>query len=126
LDRIEIRGLRAFGYHGVLEDEQRHGQSFVVDLVLERELVTPAASDALAATVDYAGLAQRVGEAIAATRFALIEALAAHLADLALEAPGVEAVTVRVSKPEAPLSVHVDEVAVVLHRTAAGAERAGP
>jgi dihydroneopterin aldolase len=117
MDRIEIRGLRAFGRHGVLADEQRRGQVFVVDLVLERDLRAPAASDALADTVDYGTLAQQVAEAVATTRFDLIEALGGHLADLALALPGVEAVTVRVAKPGAPLLVDADEVAVVLRRT---------
>jgi 7,8-dihydroneopterin aldolase/epimerase/oxygenase len=119
MDRIEIRGLRVHGHHGVFEEERRRGQPFVVDLVLERDLAGPAASDALGDTVDYGALARRVGEAVAGTRFDLIEALAGHLAALALEAPGVEAVTVRVAKPEAPVDVEVDEVAVVLHRTRA-------
>ena len=33
--RIEIRGLRVFAYHGVLEEERRDGQTFVLDVWLE-------------------------------------------------------------------------------------------
>ena len=117
MDRIEIRGLRARGRHGVFEEERRYGQTFVVDLTLERDLSAPAGSDELGDTVDYGTLAQRVAEAVETTRFDLIEALAGHLADLALEDPSVDAVEVRVAKPEAPVTVSVDEVAVVLRRT---------
>ena len=116
MDRIEIRGLRARGRHGVFEEERRYGQTFVVDLTLERDLSAPAGSDALGDTVDYGTLAQRVAEAVETTRFDLIEALAGHLADLALADPSVDAVEVRVAKPEAPVTVSVDEVAVVLRR----------
>lgn len=115
-DRIEIVGLRAFGQHGLLPVEQRDGQELVVDIVLERDLTLPAASDELADTTDYGGLAERVATAVAETRFALLEALAGHLADLALEAGDVESVEVRVAKPDAPLHVDVDEVAVALRR----------
>lgn len=115
-DRIEIRGLRVFGRHGVLASEQRDGQHFVVDLTLERDLSAAARSDALADTVDYGVLAERVAAAVNETRFDLIEALAGHVADVALAEPGVEAVTVRVAKPEAPLNAEVAEVAVVLRR----------
>ena len=117
MDRIEIRGLRARGRHGVFEHERRNGQTFVVDLVLERDLSGPAASDALGDTVDYGTLAQRVADAVTTTRFDLIEALAGYIADLALTDPSVENVEVRIAKPEAPLSVSVDEVAVVLRRS---------
>ena len=116
MDRIEIRGLRARGRHGVFEEERRHGQPFVVDVTLERDLSGPASSDSLGETVDYGTLAQQISEAITSTRFDLIEALAGHIADLALTDPSVDAVEVRVAKPEAPISVELAEVAVVLRR----------
>ena len=116
MDRIEIRGLRARGRHGVFEQEKRHGQTFVVDVTLERDLATPAGSDALGDTVDYGTLAQQISDAVTTTRFDLIEALAGHIADLALADPSVDAVEVRVAKPEAPISVELSEVAVVLRR----------
>jgi 7,8-dihydroneopterin aldolase/epimerase/oxygenase len=116
MDRIEIRGLRARGRHGVFEEERRHGQPFVVDVTLERDLSGPAASDELGETVDYGTLAQQISEAISGTRFDLIEALAGHIADIALTDPSVDAVEVRVAKPEAPISVELAEVAVVLRR----------
>lgn len=116
MDRIEISGLRAFGRHGVLPEEQQRGQVFAVDLTLERDLSGAAGSDNLSDTVDYAALAQRVADAVTTTRFDLIEALAGHLAELVLAEPDVDAVVVRVAKPEAVLPVDVDEVAVVLHR----------
>ncbi|MGH3924340.1 MAG: dihydroneopterin aldolase, partial [Pseudonocardiaceae bacterium] len=38
VDRIEIKGLRVFGRHGVAERERREGQTFVVDVTLELDL----------------------------------------------------------------------------------------
>ncbi len=117
MDRIEIRGVRAHGRHGVFAEERRSGQTFVVDVTLERDLSGPAATDALGETVDYGILAQQISDAITSTRFDLIEALAGHIADLALVDPSVDAVEVRVAKPEVPLPVELDAVAVVLRRT---------
>lgn len=116
MDRIEIKGLRARGRHGVFEHERRQGQVFVVDLTLELDLDGPARSDRLGDTVDYGILAQQVADAITSTRFDLIEALAGHIADLALTDPSVAAAQVRVAKPEAPLDVEVAEVAVTVRR----------
>lgn len=117
VDRIEIRGLRVFGRHGVLEEERREGQPFVVDMTLELDLSRAAATDALVDTVDYGALARRLAEAVGRTRFELIEALAGHLADLALTDSRVRAVEVRVAKPRAPVTVQLDEVAVVVRRS---------
>lgn len=115
-DHIEIVGLRAFGRHGVFEHERINGQTFVVDLRLETDLRDAGASDQLVDTVDYGALASRIAEEVGATRFDLIEALAGHLASVALEQERVQGVTVRVAKPSAPVTVELDEVAVVVHR----------
>ena len=31
-DRIELTGLRAYGYHGVFEHEKAEGQEFIADI----------------------------------------------------------------------------------------------
>jgi dihydroneopterin aldolase len=41
-DRIELKGLRARGFHGVFDFERAQGQDFLVDAVLELDLA-PAA-----------------------------------------------------------------------------------
>ncbi len=120
VDRIEIKGLRAFGRHGVFERERRDGQTFVVDVALEVDLSRAAVSDALADTIDYGLLAERLAQAVSSTRFDLIEALAGHLAGIALEDRRVRAAEVRVAKPEAPLPVTLAEVAVVVRRRCDG------
>jgi len=116
MDRIEITGLRAFGRHGVFEWEQEQGQDFVVDVVLEADLVPAATSDDLADTIDYGLLAERMAREVEETRFDLIEALATHLADVALEDQRVQAVEVRVAKPDVALSVELRDVAVRVRR----------
>lgn len=115
-DRIELRGLRCAGHHGADEAERGQRQSFVVDVTVWADLAQPAASDDLADTVDYAGVAARVTEAVAATSFALLEALADHLCALVLADARVAEVEVRVAKPAAPMPVELDEVAVVRRR----------
>lgn len=113
---IELRGLRAFGRHGVLPQEAERGQVFVLDVDLQLDLAAAAASDDLADTVHYGELAERLVEAVAATRFDLIEALAGHLAEVALADQRVQAVEVRVGKPAAPVGVPLDDVGVRLRR----------
>lgn len=117
MDRIEIRGLRVFGHHGVLPAEQRDGQPFVVDATLWLDLSAAAASDDLADTVDYGGLTERLAAAVSGTRFDLIERLAGHLLDVALADPRVTEAEIRVAKPEAPIDAAFDQVAAVLRRS---------
>ena len=116
MDRIDLTGLRAYGRHGVLPSERRDGQPFLVDLFLELDLDAAARSDDLRDTVHYGEVAEAVVAAVETTRFDLIEALAGHLAEVVLAAGAVSAVTVRVRKPQAPIPVPFDEVAVQLRR----------
>ena len=110
---IRITGLRVHGYHGVLPAERRDGQTFVVDAVLH---VVPPDTDDLAATVDYAVLADRLAAIVAGEPVDLIETLASRLADACLEDHRVERAEVTVHKPEVPLPVAVTEVSVTLVR----------
>ena len=116
-DRIHLRGVEAVGYHGVLPDEKRDGQPFVVDVVMELDLAAAGGSDALDDTVSYAEVAGEVMARITGPSFDLIERLAEVIADDVLDHALVDAVTVTVHKPEAPVGHPFSDVAVEVHRT---------
>lgn len=119
-DQIALRGLQAFGYHGVLPEERRDGQRFVVDAVLSVDSRFAAASDDLAHTVDYAGIAQRLAAVVEGEAVNLIETLAQRLADVCLESERVSAVEITVHKPDAPTGVNVDDVTITIARSRSG------
>ncbi len=115
-DRIAVRGIEGFGHHGVLAEERATGQPFVVDVVLTLDLAPAARSDDVADTVHYGELAQQVVAAVERDPVDLLETLAQRVADLALAHPSVEEVEVTVHKPEAPVGVPFDDVAVTILR----------
>jgi 7,8-dihydroneopterin aldolase/epimerase/oxygenase len=116
-DRIVLRGIEAFGFHGVLPHEQALGQRFTVDAELELDLAPAGASDALTDTVDYGRLASDLAAVVTDERYDLIERVATRLAEVCLERPRVTAVTVTVHKPHAPVPVPLADVAVTVRRT---------
>jgi dihydroneopterin aldolase len=116
-DRIELTGLRVRGHHGVFEHERRDGQDFVVDVALEVDTRVAAASDDLAETVDYGALAQSLAEVVAGDAVDLLETLAERLAQVCLGDERVAAATVTVHKPQAPIPLAFDDVAVTIRRT---------
>jgi dihydroneopterin aldolase len=116
-DRVALRGVRARGRHGVLPAERAGGQWFVVDLVLELDARPAAAADDLTLTADYGALAREVVAVVEGEPVDLLETLAERLAALCLERPLVDAVEVTVHKPQAPLDVPFDDVAVTVRRS---------
>jgi dihydroneopterin aldolase len=122
-DRIELRGLRVRGHHGVFEHERRDGQDFVVDLVVELDLRAAAASDDLADTVDYGALATRAAAIVGGEPCDLVEAVAGRIADDVLSDGRVRAVEVTVHKPRAPIPLEFADVAVVVHRESGSKDR---
>lgn len=115
-DRIELRGLRVRGHHGVFDHERRDGQDFVLDLVLEVDLAAAAGSDDLVDTVDYGALAEGAAAIVAGPPRRLIETVAGEIAERVLADDRVAAVEVTLHKPQAPITVPFDDVAVVLRR----------
>lgn len=115
-DRITLRGLRVRGYHGVFEHERRDGQDFVIDVVLSVDTSAAGRSDDLNDTIHYGLLAEELAADIARDPVDLIEALAQRLADRCLLDSRVQEVEVTVHKPQAPVSVPVQDVAVTITR----------
>jgi dihydroneopterin aldolase len=117
VDEISLTGIRAFGYHGVFEQERRDGQEFVVDATLELDLAVAAASDDVADTVHYGELAERIVHLVATDPVDLIETLAERIAADVLTDSRVQRVTITVHKPAAPIVVPFADVAVTVRRS---------
>jgi 7,8-dihydroneopterin aldolase/epimerase/oxygenase len=115
-DRISLRGLRAHGHHGVLAAEREHGQEFLVDVELDVDIRTAAATDDLEKTIDYSALADRIAAIVSGDPVNLIETLATRVADACLADPRVRSVTVEVHKPHAPVTVPVNDITVRIRR----------
>jgi len=56
LDRIQLRDLKLFGYHGVLPEEKHNGQDFLIDATLFLSLRQPGLTDNLRHTVNYSSV----------------------------------------------------------------------
>jgi len=116
-DRIRLTGLRVHGRHGVYDFERADGQDFVIDAELEVDLAPAAASDDVTDTVHYGELAGRLAEIVAGEPVNLIETLADRLAAECLTDNRVDAATVTVHKPQAPIPHEFADVAVTVRRS---------
>lgn len=116
MDFIQVTGIRAFGYIGLLPEEQALGQWFEVDLTVWFDLAKAGESDRIEDTYNYRSAVLAVQKLIKTERFALIEKLAGAIANLILES-GVEQVRVRVTKVAAPIPNFDGRISVDITRT---------
>lgn len=113
MDKIYIRGLELFAYHGVNPEEKRDGQTFILDITLHADLSRPRQTDDLNDTVNYAAVRKTVQRAFTAESYDLIERAAQVVCEAILkEHPKVEKVGLLLKKPEAPMNAEFDYVAV--------------
>jgi dihydroneopterin aldolase len=75
LQRIEVREIKVYGYHGCLAEEERIGGNYIVDLFVDADVSTSFETDHLVDTVDYVLLNRIVKEEMA-VRSKLIEQVA--------------------------------------------------
>lgn len=104
-DRLLLSGMAFWGRHGALPAEQELGGRFVVDVAASLDLRAAGEADDLSAAVDYGAVYERVRAIVEGPPLRLIEAVAERVAArLLADFSRLEAVTVRVHKPAAPIA----------------------
>jgi len=115
---VEVTGLSLFTRHGVTEAERELGQRLVIDLSLELADCDAMATDRIDDTVDYGDACEQVALAAQERSYKTLERLCAAIADRLLARYDAESVRVKVTKPEPPIPLPVEEVSVELWREA--------
>ena len=117
MDKIIMKDMMFFGYHGVLEEENRIGQKFILDVVLHADFKEAALNDNVEDTISYADVYVLVKDIVEKKQFRLIETLAENIAMSTLaEFKKVIEISVKVKKPEAPVPGIFDYFGVEIRR----------
>ena len=116
MDKIMIKGLRVYAYHGVNQEEKEKGQPFELDITLGVDTRAAGQSDDLAQTVNYSKVSKRVLAVMLAEKNDLLERASARVAQALLEDFPIEEVTVLLKKPRAPIAADFEYVAVQITR----------
>jgi dihydroneopterin aldolase len=116
-DRVLMNGLEFYGYHGVIPEENRLGQRFVVDIEMDADLDEAGRTDDLGKTVNYVAVHADVRAIVEGPACKLIETVATRIADRILGAYDVSRVRVRVLKPDVPIPATLNHVGIEIERT---------
>ena len=113
MDRIVLKGMTFYAYHGVGEDERRKGQVFSVDVEVGGDFSRAGRSDRVEDTVDYSQVFREVRAVVEGPTRHLLEAVAEEIAARLLTRPEVAHVRVEIRKPHVRLRGAVLEYAGV-------------
>jgi len=101
MDKVFIEGLEVEALIGIYDWERRIRQPLQFDIEMAFDNRKPAASDAIADTLDYKAVSKRVIAFVSQSDFGLVETLAERCAQLILEEFPARHVRLKLSKPGA-------------------------
>ncbi len=117
MDKIIIKNLKLFCYHGVNPEEKVDGQNFIFDIEASVDLTKPCATDNVDDTVSYAKMIKTVRRVAQSQKDDLIERVAQRIIDALFEEyEKIQTIKITVMKPEAPIKAEFDYVAVEIER----------
>jgi 7,8-dihydroneopterin aldolase/epimerase/oxygenase len=116
---VEVRGLSIYTHHGITEAERETGQRLEIDVSFDVPDCDAVLTDRVEDTVDYAEVCDIVALGATERSYRTLERLCHVIAERLMERFKCESVRVRAAKPEPPLPIAVDQVAVeVVHERA--------
>jgi 7,8-dihydroneopterin aldolase/epimerase/oxygenase len=109
---IDLRALSIYTHHGVSDAEQEVGQRLEFDLSFDVPDCDAVLTDRVEDTIDYGEVCDIVALAATERSYRTLERLAQVVGERLMERFGCEQVRVRAAKPEPPLPLAIQEVAV--------------
>ncbi len=111
--KIIIENIVIHTNHGCLEEEEKIGSDYLVDVEIVADLSKSAQSDELEDTIDYVRINQIIHKQME-IRSKLLEHVAQRTMDeLKREFPQLEAASLKISKLNPPMGGNVEKVSVV-------------
>jgi len=117
MDRITLKNLNFYGYHGLLKEENNLGQRFYVDIELFLDLKPAGQKDDINLTVNYADIYAITKKHFTDKQYKLLETLAENISqDVLNYSKLIQEVLIRIRKPNAPVNGHFDYFEVEIRR----------
>ncbi|MEE1010620.1 MAG: dihydroneopterin aldolase [Acutalibacteraceae bacterium] len=117
MDKILIRNLKIFAYHGVHDYEKENGQNFVFDIDVFVDVSDACKSDNVDDTVSYSAVIYQVQKIFTENKYDLLEKAAQTVADGLFESfDKIQSLRILLKKPEAPIKADFDYVGVEIFR----------
>lgn len=113
-NRINVKGIQVYAYHGCLDEEKRLGGKYTVNVEIAADFSKAVQTDALEDTVDYVAI-RKIVIAEMAIRSRLIEHVGQRIYKrLKNELQFAEGVSITVIKHNPPIEGVVENVSILI------------
>jgi len=117
MDKIRIKNMQFFAYHGILPSEAVTGQLFEVDLEVKGDWSVAGNSNNIDDAINYENLYEVVKEIVKGKRFNLLEALSEEVcSQILMRYSLTKKVKLSIRKPNVPINGILDYVEVEIER----------
>lgn len=113
-NKIIIKGLRLYAYHGVMELERKVGAYFTIDCEVETDMHEALESDFVSDTISYADLYETIKREMATPSFLVEHAAGRIVKAILAEYPKVQSVRIRLLKDNPPMGADCEGAGVEL------------
>ena len=112
MDKIYLKNIKIYAYHGCMEEEKKIGSNYLINLTVHADLSMSCKSDELKDTVDYVALLDLVKKQMK-TRSNLLENVADRVVNKIIsQFPSVKRAVVKIAKLNPPINGDVDGVVI--------------
>ena len=112
MDKIYLKNIKIYAYHGCMEEERKIGSDYLVNLIVHADLSLSCESDELKDTVDYVALLDIVKNQMK-MRANLLENVADRVVNKIISKfPSVRKAVVKIAKLNPPINGNIDEVVI--------------
>lgn len=101
MDQIFIKDLLVRGIIGINDWEREKPQDILINIIISADLTKAGETDDITYSINYRTIAKKAQSRAETAQRLTVEALAADIANICLEEPGVMEVHVKVEKPNA-------------------------
>ncbi|RHO75270.1 dihydroneopterin aldolase [Parabacteroides sp. AF48-14] len=115
--RIELEAMKFYAYHGVMPQERKVGNNFVVNLILTAPLDKAVTSDELEDTINYAAVYAVVKEQMEKPSKLIEHAAGRILQALKGHFPQLTAIELKLAKLNPPFGGDVYSASIILSET---------
>ncbi|MGI6332090.1 MAG: dihydroneopterin aldolase [Zhaonellaceae bacterium] len=114
---LELKGMTFWANHGGLQEEQKLGQKFIVDLEFTYNMEKASQTDELSTAFSYIKVYEIVKRVVTEERYNLLQRLCYRVAEELFKVEPDSKAVVRIKKPASPIGGIIDYAAIKLTLT---------